>query len=351
MWWGNAAADPYGAGDTYGQYNAYDVNYIGVWPLSEDPTSSAPQYLDRSLKLNHGVAQNGMTSDDVVPGIIGRAAEFDGLDDYVEIADNASLDLTVSLTVEANVSVNSWPDNNFPVLVKRRNTGEGVDDINYSFTVRSDGVLALFYRDNAQLAHGFTTDASHISDNADWHHIAASITFGNANSATFFVDGNAKPIIWTNGDGTNPTVANNWPLTIGYDYYSTGVDTRFADGKHDEVRLSNTNRSESCIKANYHNQFNTTGFLTFADVTLSKNNVAIEGLRIYPNPTNNSWTIQTKDQIIKRIEVYNVVGERVLFSQPDALSVDINASNLTPGIYFSTIHTDLGSATRKLVKH
>lgn len=76
----------------------------------------------------------------------------------------------------------------------------------------------------------------------------------------------------------------------------------------------------------------------------------IEGLKLYPNPTNNSWNISTQDQVIKTIDVYNILGRQVLTVNPDALSTQVDATGLAHGIYLATIKTDLGSETRKLIK-
>jgi hypothetical protein len=84
--------------------------------------------------------------------------------------------------------------------------------------------------------------------------------------------------------------------------------------------------------------------------TLGVNDFKIEGLRLYPNPTNNSWNISTQDQVIKTIEVYNILGRQVLTVNPDALSTQIDATGLAAGIYIAKIKTDLGSASTKLIK-
>ena len=76
----------------------------------------------------------------------------------------------------------------------------------------------------------------------------------------------------------------------------------------------------------------------------------IEGLKVYPNPTNNAWNVSTKDQVINSIEVFNIFGSRVLSLNPNALSVNIDATSLTSGVYFTTISTESGIVTKKLIK-
>ncbi len=89
----------------------------------------------------------------------------------------------------------------------------------------------------------------------------------------------------------------------------------------------------------------------FHSGTLGVNNFVIEGLKLFPNPTNNSWNISTQDQVIKAIEVYNILGRQVLAANPDAISTQVDATGLATGIYLARIKTDLGSETRKLIKN
>ncbi|WP_139956880.1 T9SS type A sorting domain-containing protein [Flavicella sediminum] len=85
--------------------------------------------------------------------------------------------------------------------------------------------------------------------------------------------------------------------------------------------------------------------------SLGLNDYKIEGLETYPNPTNNQWFLSTKDQIMKSIEVYNILGERVLSLHPNSSSATVDASNLTSGMYISKITTALGSESKMLIKN
>jgi len=83
---------------------------------------------------------------------------------------------------------------------------------------------------------------------------------------------------------------------------------------------------------------------------LGINDIEIEDLQAYPNPTSNQWTISTKDQVINSIDVYDVSGKKVISLQPNAISTTVDASSLTAGMYISTITTSLGTISRKLIK-
>jgi hypothetical protein len=76
---------------------APSADLVGAWNFNET-TGSA---LDRSSLGNHGTI-SGATR--VAAGKFGRALKFDGVNDFVSVADKASLDLTKGMTIEAWVN-------------------------------------------------------------------------------------------------------------------------------------------------------------------------------------------------------------------------------------------------------
>ncbi len=99
-----------------------------------------------------------------------------------------------------------------------------------------------------------------------------------------------------------------------------------------------------------NNIFQVDDFVFGAFAALSINNFEIEGLSVYPNPTNNSWNISTNSQVIRTIEVFDILGKRVISLEPKALSVNVEASNLTSGIYIAKISTAIGTVNKRLIK-
>lgn len=74
----------------------------------------------------------------------------------------------------------------------------------------------------------------------------------------------------------------------------------------------------------------------------------IEGLSIYPNPVVGSKVYITSNKnLTKDIEVYNVLGKKVLIARVTGKELDV--SELTPGIYILKIKEGQTQATRKLV--
>ncbi len=74
----------------------------------------------------------------------------------------------------------------------------------------------------------------------------------------------------------------------------------------------------------------------------------IEGLTIYPNPVNSGKIfITSKSSLDKKVEIFDVLGKKVL--ETTTSNKEVNISNLTPGIYIIKIKEGDNSATRKLI--
>uniref|UniRef100_UPI00404AB95C T9SS type A sorting domain-containing protein n=1 Tax=Flavobacterium sp. TaxID=239 RepID=UPI00404AB95C len=85
--------------------------------------------------------------------------------------------------------------------------------------------------------------------------------------------------------------------------------------------------------------------------TISTNTVqeiSIEGLTIYPNPVSTGKIyISSKSSLDKKIEIFDVLGKKVL--ETTITTKEVNVANLSPGIYIIKIKEKEASATRKLI--
>ena len=147
---------------------------------------------------------------------------------------------------------------------------------------------------------------------------------------------------------------NGWDGPFTYSGLATGTGNDGGDtpGQFD---ITTAGTYYLCIRIG-GNTYGPTQEIVVDNITLYEKQVlsisdfTIEGLKVYPNPTNNAWNISTQDQVIKTIEVYNILGRQVLTVNPDAISTKVDASSLAAGIYIAKITTDLGKASRKLIK-
>ena len=69
--------------------------------------------------------------------------------------------------------------------------------------------------------------------------------------------------------------------------------------------------------------------------------------RVYPNPTKNSWKISTSI-IIESIELYDIVGRKVLSDNPKTQDYEINGTLLSKGVYILLLN---GKEVSRLIKN
>ncbi|MEP5340280.1 MAG: T9SS type A sorting domain-containing protein [Algibacter sp.] len=87
------------------------------------------------------------------------------------------------------------------------------------------------------------------------------------------------------------------------------------------------------------------------DCTLGINDLAKTTFSLFPNPTQNSWTVKTKNENISSIRVFDILGKNVLSLAPKTSETTINGSSLKAGLYFAQIKTANGISSLKLVKN
>jgi len=83
--------------------------------------------------------------------------------------------------------------------------------------------------------------------------------------------------------------------------------------------------------------------------TLGINDFEINNFKIYPNPTQNNWTLKATQQITQ-IQVFDILGKNVLTMTPNKNEVMIDASSLKTGLYFAKVQTPNGINSVKLIK-
>lgn len=94
--------------------------------------------------------------------------------------------------------------------------------------------------------------------------------------------------------------------------------------------------------------------ITLSEVVLANEEFELKNnITIYPIPTEDILNISNENSVIKTIELYSVLGNKV-FSKTNInnVSESINISHLPSGIYLlNTVDNDNRSATKKIIKH
>ncbi|WP_248396253.1 MULTISPECIES: T9SS type A sorting domain-containing protein [unclassified Bizionia] len=94
--------------------------------------------------------------------------------------------------------------------------------------------------------------------------------------------------------------------------------------------------------------FSRIGFAQSSDKNDMIQEENMENLSVYPNPVSHGKLyVVTKNNLTKQVEIYNVLGKKIL---SETLSgKELNISKIKPGIYIIKITENNISATRKLI--
>lgn len=217
----------------YGNASATNTSTTDTWDSNYQLVMHMDDLNDYSGKGNNGV-NNGTGS---TSGKIGNARSFTsgGGNDYISIADDATLDITGNITISAWMNITNFGDT--PDLVTK---GDYTDA--YSTWLRNGGTVR------------FATDGSTLTSSGSVSSgTTAYVTFTKTNSGrNIYING-------TPSGSDNISTAfstNNNPLYISSPDYGL-------DGFVDEVRISNVARSANWISTEYNNQNTPATFHSF----------------------------------------------------------------------------------------
>ena len=209
-----------------------DTSLKGYWSFNGKDVSGTAAY-DRSGAGNNGTLTNGPATTE---GKVGQGLNFDGVDDYVTVADADSLDFTTAMTLSLWVKADNWTgESGYASLVKK--------DKNY--IIRKDtfsgSTLRMYWWDGSNVRY---VAVSTLPSTGDWHHIVGIIS-GNDISA-LYIDG-------VSSAGAAATYAADSRVLTNVLEIGSGVSgSESFDGVIDEVRIYNRALSASEVQALYN---------------------------------------------------------------------------------------------------
>jgi hypothetical protein len=202
--------------------SAPSTGLVGAWGFNENAGTSAA---DGSGNGRTGTIRQAQW---VPSGKYGAALAFDGIDDWVTVADHASLDLTTGMTIEAWVkpgAMTGWET----LVMKERGAG--------------DFAYALYAHDGGSLAGGAPVPSGNVRagggqqtlrgtttlPSGEWTHVATTY---NGATQRLFVNG----VEVASRPQTGPIAVSGGVLRIGGNNSWSG---EFFQGQIDEVRVYN----------------------------------------------------------------------------------------------------------------
>ena len=116
----------------------------------------------------------------------------------------------------------------------------------------------------------------------------------------------------------------------------------------DRVRINKNNTAETATTILDELRVGKTWASVFPNAILSVSKNNIEGLKIYPNPAKDYITIESKNVKLSSVELYNVLGSRIL-SQKTLTNNRLNVAGISKGIYMLKVNAEGASTTKKIV--
>lgn len=256
MWWGKSGETQPGAATTYGQYNAYDSDYELVYPLSENSGSR----FDRTSNQETLTPNSTPTA---VDGVVGNANSFDGLNDYLYSGTSNPIEGGNTFTVECwskapRSQPNGYTDASIVTLAA---AGAASDALGFWCDAASPPTSGS---GRSNLVAWFVAGERIESDNGQWTDDTWEHFAGTSSSTTLKLLIDGVEVTDSPKSVTIGSVRSNTRfLVAAWDF---DLDRYERNGEIDELRISSTVRANAWIAANYDNQRNKTGFLTWGTI-------------------------------------------------------------------------------------
>lgn len=219
---------------------------VGHWKMDEgswNNNCSTDSVFDSSGNGNNGdscPASTGPTGGTI--GKFGSSGDLDGSNDYLLVADSASLDVTANFTISAWI----YPDTGTLAASKHLVSKDGVStdtDDAYNFYLGGGSAEAAYlcYETNNRGTSPRCSTSASVSTGR-WQHVAIAFDGSTASMVALYLNG-VK--IADDGDTTQAPIATATNLLIG----RRGSDAapQLFNGKIDDVRIYNYTRSAGQI--------------------------------------------------------------------------------------------------------
>ncbi|MFH2137115.1 MAG: DUF2341 domain-containing protein [Candidatus Omnitrophota bacterium] len=291
MYYGNSSAS-----DQQNVSGVWESNYKGIWHLHKDPSGTAPQESDSSSNNNNMTSSGSMTAGDLINGKIGKAIDFDGVNDYFIKNSPVGLGTPGDYTISGWFSYTSSPANYGTVYSHNTYTPQ------FGFYNQS---VAMVYHSALITSSGTATH-----NDGQWH----KVDYRRVGSTVYFyVDGQLH------GTGSHtrtfPTATRSM---IGWSYYSN----EYWRGQLDEIRYATVARSPEWIATEYNNQ-SSPG--TFISVGLAATATA--------NPvTTDAVPAGQTGNIILNVTVSNNEGSQITVNSVTINNTGTAADNEIPAV-------------------
>lgn len=228
--------------------NTWNANYVGVWHMNNGN--------DATVNSNNGTVNGG-----AVPGgsgFIGNGCSFNGIDGYLSVADNATLDMNTSVTLSAWVKQTTIAS--YDRIIAKSTAANALPYTIYG--LMTDDAQHTRFELSKSGGQTAINGTGSITTNT-WYYAVSTY---NGTTRALYLNGN---LVGSDATVTGNFDTNTVPLTIGCSGYTSSTKINFLNGIIDEARVSKTALSQGWVKTEYNNQSNPLSFSTFPPVFTS----------------------------------------------------------------------------------
>jgi hypothetical protein len=287
MYYGNASAttEPL-ANSTYGSQNVWqstgDTSTAMVQHMKDATTSTI---IDSTAYANNGTKKAANEPIATPSGQIDGAQTFDGTDDYVDVGNGASLNITNAITVEVWIKLSS---NTEPHMIIYKGSGAP----NYpGYDLYYSSGLFIFKGTNKTPAT--YAQASSLNALGNWTHIVGTM---DGHNISIYRDGILKQTVT---DLNQFLDSNTNDVIIGKRWRSSApgeVNDWFFSGSIDEARIYNRALSAQEITTQYNNQYSPSTFYALGSEE-SLDHLVITGSSPQTSGSSQTITITAKTNL------------------------------------------------------
>lgn len=209
------------------------ANLVAWWPLDETGGTTAHDIVGG----HHGTHVNGPTP---TTGKVASALAFDGVDDYVDVADDPAFYFhSGALTVDAWILAEPGPDKPYHGIVWKRGSFTGGNGFSLHLGTGGTLTFAVEYPGGSSLVAG----SPDLRDGR-WHHVTG--TWESGGQMALYLDG----VQLNSMSVPSASIATTGPLRLGTASLNPLPETTFK-GRIDEVELFDRALTAAEIQAIY----------------------------------------------------------------------------------------------------
>ncbi len=212
---------------------------VGYWKMDE-ATGSAT--LDSSGNSNTGTWYGSGTVHQTA-GKFGNGGNFNGVDDYVSVADNDTLAQTNQKALTISYWINPTNINNGDAVISKCNNGS-IYDCSYGLDFHGPNLRFTLGQSNGTIS-ALETNSSLTATTGQWYHVAAVY---DGSKMYLYLNGSLNSSATTSITG----ITNSSTLLYLGSGYNGSVPYRFMNGRLDDVRIYNRALSPAEIRQLYN---------------------------------------------------------------------------------------------------